>query len=1231
VIARCTFMGPQAGIQNTPLFGVSDTGHETGERNTLDGPKPWRLAADSRAAFELAMRDALVRGRGYPEDAGKTMLLSLPWEDGLPNIIEARSPLLRLTLTELTCRLLPELAPVGLEQGRVVWLDTLVPTLRTLHHIARRTVPRVSEASLAILYQSEAVFEQLADDIERRLSGAIRRVDKFPGDTVASPGSRVALLQQVFFEHSAVLFLGHLKRPGTSSPGGWALTNSDALSMPEIQALLGSARLPRETARNRLSLAAPPIPELIATVCCCGAWGDPGTFGPTDLFYPSLFLDRGVRFFVGSWMDVVVRTGASDPDLSILTNLFGEFLRRWSSDKNRAAEHLHAAKAQCGFPLLSSLFQIYGGLEFLEPKSETDAKRAVEVETPSGALVSRLREGQEIGEFRLGQQLWQDRYAVTYWAEENGRKHFLQVLADEWQADLSLPSDLEIVIADLGSTAVTDGHLVPARVARLQLPDAGPGFPSLVALIYDRPFSEEARDWSCLATRRLDRERSDHYQQVLELGAQISGVLWQLHEKKILHGNFDPGCVVFLKASRGESPFIKDTWVHRVRPGRCTDARYAAPEESEQMTGSSQLKQDAWGLGMVLFELAIGHAPEGTTSVREAAGTHADRVPEALDRVVKECLVPSAVLRPSAELVARRLALARDMGGTYIDDLEEQFDQAICAGHRLFVVRVDETAELETILEGMQNHPRAKNTIRTEGRSYSYKYRLFVAEEGTGIVDRKGTGSVERHRGTTVVPWRNDEYIQALYAGAGAPPIALEPPQVAGWNGVEILEWVSSKKMSVIPRAATGHDEQGETLEVPVLLIAGMDWWETADSEQAVYAWRVLKEVQRQRNGPVVIIADSVIRPIGDTPHRFQVLDFPPPSPSELFERVLAAPQDLSCDALTPEQAAEIAGRLFPCRSMELNRILRLGALRYGRVDERVVGIRDEERARLFRGAGVMSYVPSSMLPELSEMAWPPSRLNAVLDWVQGMRADGMGPRRLLLTGAAGSGKSFGGRVLAGALGIPLIRVEASRCLQGLLGDSERTLRLALDAASRIGMAVVLLDDLDVFFGSVGAEDSATNAVLSRLSSILLDWLDSPLGSLIVIATAKSEEAFSPQWRRRIEFRIQLDQPPLDLNSDESLKYRAAVMRAIFSRFKLLLDQDFIADLARETHPEFRSSPLRAPEARATASGPLSNLSIELHNGAEIEDWIAGTILCHSPLGNVKAAESKQFWRDAIS
>jgi SpoVK/Ycf46/Vps4 family AAA+-type ATPase len=129
---------------------------------------------------------------------------------------------------------------------------------------------------------------------------------------------------------------------------------------------------------------------------------------------------------------------------------------------------------------------------------------------------------------------------------------------------------------------------------------------------------------------------------------------------------------------------------------------------------------------------------------------------------------------------------------------------------------------------------------------------------------------------------------------------------------------------------------------------------------------------------------------------------------------------------------------------------------------------------------------------------------------------------RLLFSGPPGTGKTLAAEVLAGAIGRELLVVDLSRTVSKWIGETEKNLAAAFDAAER-GDYVLLFDEADALFArrtEVGdARDRYANLETSYLLS-RLSWFD----GVAVLAT-NLRQNLDVAFGRRLEFVVPFDQP----------------------------------------------------------------------------------------------------------
>ncbi|MFC5219684.1 ATP-binding protein [Streptomyces coerulescens] len=129
---------------------------------------------------------------------------------------------------------------------------------------------------------------------------------------------------------------------------------------------------------------------------------------------------------------------------------------------------------------------------------------------------------------------------------------------------------------------------------------------------------------------------------------------------------------------------------------------------------------------------------------------------------------------------------------------------------------------------------------------------------------------------------------------------------------------------------------------------------------------------------------------------------------------------------------------------------------------------------------------------------------------------------RLLFCGPPGTGKTLAAEVLANEVGRDLLVVDVSRMVSKWIGETEKNLSEAFDAAER-GDAVLFFDEADALFGrrtEVGdARDRYANLETAYLLS-RLSWFD----GLAVLAT-NLRQNIDQAFARRLEFIVSFDLP----------------------------------------------------------------------------------------------------------
>lgn len=120
-------------------------------------------------------------------------------------------------------------------------------------------------------------------------------------------------------------------------------------------------------------------------------------------------------------------------------------------------------------------------------------------------------------------------------------------------------------------------------------------------------------------------------------------------------------------------------------------------------------------------------------------------------------------------------------------------------------------------------------------------------------------------------------------------------------------------------------------------------------------------------------------------------------------------------------------------------------------------------------------------------------------------------PKGVLLLGVQGGGKSLAARAIAGAWGLPLLRLDFGTLYDKFYGETERNLREALKTAEAMAPCVLWMDEIEKGVASDKSDDGVSRRVLGTL----LTWLAERKSKVFVAATANDISILPPELLRK--------------------------------------------------------------------------------------------------------------------
>ena len=144
-------------------------------------------------------------------------------------------------------------------------------------------------------------------------------------------------------------------------------------------------------------------------------------------------------------------------------------------------------------------------------------------------------------------------------------------------------------------------------------------------------------------------------------------------------------------------------------------------------------------------------------------------------------------------------------------------------------------------------------------------------------------------------------------------------------------------------------------------------------------------------------------------------------------------------------------------------------------------------------------------------ISWLESRREAFLQQT-GLNPNLMDvPKGIMLVGVQGAGKSLAAKAVAGAWGLPLLRLDFAVLYNKFFGETEHNMRKALKMAEAMAPCVMWIDEIEKGIAS-GDYDSGTSR---RVLGSFLTWLSERKDAIFIVATSNDIKSLPPELIRK--------------------------------------------------------------------------------------------------------------------
>lgn len=179
------------------------------------------------------------------------------------------------------------------------------------------------------------------------------------------------------------------------------------------------------------------------------------------------------------------------------------------------------------------------------------------------------------------------------------------------------------------------------------------------------------------------------------------------------------------------------------------------------------------------------------------------------------------------------------------------------------------------------------------------------------------------------------------------------------------------------------------------------------------------------------------------------------------------------------------------------------------------------EKEQIIKKSGLLEYFhPKEYLTNIGGLEnlkdWIHKRGNAYSDEA---KAYGLNtPRGVLLLGVPGCGKSLTAKAIANEWKFPLLRFDLGKVFGGIVGESERNIRYALDVAKTISPCVLWIDEIEKGLSGTQSSGRTDGGTSARVFGTFLTWMQEKKEPVFVVATANDISSLPPELLRKGRF-----------------------------------------------------------------------------------------------------------------
>ena len=240
---------------------------------------------------------------------------------------------------------------------------------------------------------------------------------------------------------------------------------------------------------------------------------------------------------------------------------------------------------------------------------------------------------------------------------------------------------------------------------------------------------------------------------------------------------------------------------------------------------------------------------------------------------------------------------------------------------------------------------------------------------------------------------------------------------------------------------------------------------------------------------PIIIISTNCNIPY-NLQKLFVTLRHPIPTADYIENLVIPRFADINGLEMTDDDKASIAQAAAGLSTTEIARAFQMSYHLHKKLD---VSSISTEKINTIQKSGILTYkIPKITLDDIGGHT-------DLKNWIveakktlsKNAKAFGIKPAKgFLATGIAGCGKTAIAEAIANYFQVPFVRLDLSKIMGGIVGESERNARMAFEVLDSIGKTVVLIDEAEKALGGIKSSNKSDGGTMARVFGVILDHMN---------------------------------------------------------------------------------------------------------------------------------------------